>query len=242
MSAPLYFRYGSYTHPAGEVLISSITRSVAEYSPRGEPIVSRLSWTIEGILQGDDAADVSRRLVALERAYEQHNQVAGLYFVGGGSTAHVMSPAGSLGGVRSSGVSYPKGDGAEYTTYRTYSVTLEADYPFDGLTLLEFQESVTFTGTGGKKTVFLPVLNGEPEKQTVLQRTTCKATQSGSAVGFKSYPPVPDRLWPADEIEEARSIARTSPMNLLGDKRNFGITWSYSYESAKPLTGLPNSL
>lgn len=236
----LQFRYGSYWHALGEVTFSSIQRTKI-FGPRGQPVVSRVTWQIEGVLLGDDPVDLSARMVQLERAYDKQGQNAGLYFVGGGATAHVLTTADAIGGVRSMGVSYPKGDGAELTTFRSYSVTLEADYPTSA-SMVEFQETLSFRGTGGPKYIFLPVLNGPPEKQMVLQQTTMQATQSGSAVGNISYPPIPAPLWPSDEKTEERQITRISPQNVLGDKRQFGVQWSYAFESIGPLNGLPNSL
>lgn len=236
MSGPLQFRYGGYSHEAGEVTIASISVR-ADFSARGEPVLSRMQWQIQGQLNANDPADLTAKLRNLEGAYNNQAQDAGLYFVGGGPTAHYLPNGTSIGGVRSLGVSYPKGDGAEYTTFRNYSITLEADYPFAGTNLLEYRETLRFVGTCGPEWIYLFPLTGEPERQQVLAKTTQKVTQSGSAMGFLSRPSPPPPLWPANEHEQARTIGPTSPRVLRGRQIDFGIEWSYEFESATPLNG-----
>ena len=225
----LYFKYGSYQHAAGDIVLSSIARST-EYSPRGDPQLSKLSWSLQGVIQGSSPSDLTSQLEALEAAYAKHGQHAGLYETGGVATVHQMPNAGALGGVRSSGVSYPQGDGIEYATMRSYAVTLDADYPFDGVTLLEFSETLSFVGTCGPRFVYLSTLNGPPEKQIVQKKTTQKVTQSGQALGYFNRPSPPPPLWPGDEHEDQRSISKTSPRVLFGRELDHGIQWSYSFE------------
>lgn len=236
----MLFRYGGYTHGVAEVILASISRST-EYSPRGLPLISKVSWTINGVIQGTSLSDLTTKLAALEAAYSKQRQNAGLYLTDGTPTVHQMQNGTAIGGVRSSGVSYPSGDGVEYVTSRTYSVTLEADYEFTGNDLLEFNETLSFQGTCGPKFVYLQTLNGPPEKQIVQQKTTMTATQSGSAMGYRARPSAPPPLWPKDEHEEARRIDKTSPRVIAGESRDFGISWSYTFESDSPLNGEPRT-
>lgn len=236
----LYFQYGQYQHEPGDIVIASISRAT-EYSPRGQPLLSKLTWSIQGQIHADSPALLTPKLRALEAAYARHGRDAGLYETGGVPTAHVMRSAGSIGGVRSSGVQYPTGDGIEYTTLRNYSVTLEADYPFEDVSLLEFSETLSFSGTCRPRFVFLPLLNGQPEKQIVQRSTTQKVTQSGNALGYFSRPSAPPPLWPNDEHEDLRQISTTSPRVVYGRTVDFGIQWSYSFESSTPLIGEPRT-
>lgn len=236
----MYFQYGSYIHAEAEVILSSISRST-EYSPRGEPILSRVSLAIQGVIQADSATLLGPKLDALETAYARHGQTAGLFQTGGIRTTHFLPNGTALGGVRSSGVSYPDGEGVEYVTSRTYSVTLSADYPFNGVTLLEFQETLSFVGTCGPRFVWLDTLNGPPEKQIVQQKTTQRVVQSGSALGYFNRPPPPPPLWPGNEHEKERQIVLTSPRIVFGRAVDHGISWSYSFESAVPLLGVPRT-
>lgn len=235
----MYFQYGGYRHEAGEVLLSSVTRSV-ERSPRGDPILAKLSFQIQGELLGDSQYQLTQKLDALEDAYARQDQTAGLFHDNGARTVHYMPASGTLGGVRSSGVSYPEGSGIEYATKRRYTVTLEADYPFDG-GLLEFTESLSFTGTCEERWIYLSTLNGPPERQTVGKVTTQKVTQSGSAVGYFARPSPPPPLWPANEHKENRQITIPSPKVIRGRLMDYGVQWSYSFESATPLVGQPRT-
>lgn len=239
----LVFRYGNYEHPPGEVTISSITSSV-EFSDRGTPNKRKFQWTIQGEKLGDDIDDLTRKLAALERAYERQGQNAGLYQSGGTATVHRLTNGDALGGVRSHGVSYPQGDGVEYVTSRTFSITLEAEYlitdPGKDSGVLEFNETLSFTGTCGPRTIFLFPISGPPEKQTVQGTTTQKIVQSGSATGRNKYPAIPKPMFPAAEHVEMRQITLSGPKNSGGDSSEFGASWSYSFESATPLNGSPN--
>lgn len=239
MSGPLYFRYGGYTHAAGEITMQiSLGTS---YSPRGEPMLTQIKWTIDGVLLANTTADLIVAMRRLEAAYALQGQDAVLYMASGGTVVHALRNAGSLGGVRSMGISYPVGEGVELVESRTYSVVLEADYEFAGTGLLEFNETLSFEGTCGPQYVYLQVLNGAPEKQQVRKQTTQRATQSGSAVGYTSRPTPPAPLWPSDEHEEMRRISPTSPRVIRGRQVDFGVQWSYSFESATPLTGTPHT-
>lgn len=221
-------------------MLSAISRTT-EYSPRGEPLLSKLSWTIQGVILGTSIANLTVLLGDLEDAYARHGRTAGLYETGGGRTVHYMPNSGALGGVRSSGVSYPEGNGVEYVTSRAYSVTLSADYPFAGTSLLEFNETLSFTGTCGPRFVLKPTMNGPPERQVVQQKTTMRAVQSGSSLGYFGRPSPPQPLWPGDEHVEERQITLTSPRIIYGKSVDHGISWSYSFESATPLTGVPHT-
>lgn len=236
----MYFRYGGYTHDAGEVTLSSINRTT-EFSARGQPKISKVTWNIQGILQADTNALLTAALRRLEAAYARQGGDAGLYNDDGSATAHILTSGNAIGGVRSLGISYPKGDSIEYVLQRTYSVTLEADYPFTSTGVIEFSETLSFTGTCGPRFIYLPVINGMPEKQIVQQKTTQRASQSGSAMGFSARPVPPAPLWPKDEHEEQRTIGLTAPKWLNGREIDYGVSWSYSFESASPLNGVPRS-
>lgn len=234
----LFFKYGSFVHAAGEALVSSFNVSV-ERSPRGNPILTKKSMTISGIIDAGSNAELTAKLKELEAAYAKQDQVAGLFHDSGEPTVHYLPNANTLGGVRSSGVSYPSGESIEYVTSRSYSVTLEADYLFEDQ-VLDFQETLSFTGTCSERWVYLNCLNGPPEKQIVEKVTTQKVTQSGMAMGFRSRPSPPAPLWPESEHKEARQITNTSPKVVLGVLTDYGIQWSYSFESATPLVGSPH--
>lgn len=235
----LVFKCGRYTHPAGEVTIAQWGWTT-EFSDRGVPIKRKYSCGISGEMIGDDVADLTARLIAFERAYAKQNQTVGMFTEAGAATAHVLTTGNALGGVRITGVVYPDGGGTEYVVSRKFSATFEADYlitdPGSANSVLEFTETISFQGTGGPRFIYLFPITGPPEKQTVQQKTTIVITQSGSSTGRRSYPPVPPPLLPADEHIEARNITMVGPKNQGGDKTEYGMQWSYTFET----TSAPN--
>src|SRR5690606_32239803 len=89
----------------------------------------------------------------------------GLFTDSGQPTSHVISSVGTLGGIRVTQMpSYPRGDGGEYTTFRTFEIQLEADYPNLQAELVAFEEQISVTGTGGPRFTILETLTGPPVK------------------------------------------------------------------------------
>ncbi len=71
------------------------------------------------------------------------------------------------------------------------------------------------------------------------------ATQSGKAVGFLSYPTPRAPLWPGALLNDRMRVSYTSPHRSGHDGgqayTNFGVQWTYHFESAVPLVGQPNT-
>jgi hypothetical protein len=136
--------------------------------------MSKVVMAIDVIIDATSNAALTAKLAELEEAYAKQNQTCGLFHDNGNPTVHYLPNANTIGGVRSSGVSYPTGESIEYVLSRSYSVTIEADYPFNDQ-ILEFQETLAFTGTCDERWVYLTCLNGPPERQIVEKVTTPKA-------------------------------------------------------------------
>ena len=114
--------------------------------------------------------------------------------------------------------------------------------------LWSWEESISFTGTGGPKFVMqqpLPELPGMlpalPQKQIVASHTPYKAVQSGQAVGIFGPPTPPLPLWPAAEHQELRVVDPKTPERMGNGYWRYPITWSYTFESVDPLIGLPTA-
>jgi hypothetical protein len=157
-----------------------------------------------------------------------------------------MLNAGSLGGVRViQGPSYPTGRGYEGGTFRHYEVALEAEYP-DAASfgmLLAFTESIQFMG-GGPRIVWREATTGKPQKQVTAQYTTYRATQTGSAIGYRQKPSVPGPIWPQYLKEQftypdQRSPKRSGPPGAPL-YTEYEISWHYSFEADVPLSGEPH--
>src|SRR5690606_3105055 len=111
--------------------------------------------------------------------------------------------------------SFPEGRGAEFTTYRNYRLTVEAMLPTGApeSSIISYNETLTFTG-GGPRDVMMELRNGPAMKWRVSEQTSYFATQSGSAVGYATYPARPGPIWPFDEDRPARNITFGSPKTM----------------------------
>lgn len=234
--------YGSYSHESGECAVQWSADPIVKNGTR-----TGVMYTIDirGRLHGDTQAALSAAIMAMERAYAEDNRDIGLVYSDGTRTAHYLSARSCRGGVRVvRGPSYPVGDGGQYSTYRDYTITVEAEVSVDEdeSGILEWAETVTEIG-GGRQYGFLETLNGEPQEQILKQQTVYRATQVGEAVGAKSYPPPPPPIWASRFCHDKSSVARTSPRKvgtLKGEEyTEYRTSWNYVFESATPLQGYP---
>lgn len=250
----MFVKYGSFTHPLGEAAVS-IDRETL-FTEAGTPWAVRERWDIQGVISnttinraGDSIpsgvpADLSPKINALELAYSQNNQDIALLLPDGETpTSHRIISAHTLGGVQVvQAPCYPEGIEAEYVTYRSFTVAVEALRPLSSPTkLLSFTETMTYEG-GGPRYGHLEPLVGRPIKQTLKRFTIYRVTQQGHAVGLYAYPPIPKPLWPAAQVRNRR-IEKGSPRRRGGSvitDTEFPISWVYEYESAFSLIGGPH--
>lgn len=234
----MLLKYGPYAHSLHECAIVISKR--AQFSPRGYRRFVRETWQITGWLQATNPAALTAAIADLRTAYAATGVDAGLYLDDGQTpTDHVLLSSQTLGGVRVRALDFPHGTGAEYSTFRSYQITLEADFPEASPTLWDFAESLTFLGSGGARRLFLETLDGVPQMQLVSAQTTYRAVQQGRAVGNTGYPVVALPLWPAEEHRDRRQITYVAPERRGPDLVQYIVTWQYSFESTTPLIGLP---
>ncbi len=194
-------------------------------------------------MQAADQSALSAAIDALTAAYALQAQDVGFYFDNGAPTSHTIRSADTNGGVRVvAPPSFPEGKGAEYSTFRTYTIGLEAERLEPDATLLSWTETLQLKG-GGPQFTFLEPINGIAQKQLLKQATTFRATQSGQAVGYLSYPAPAAPIWPEAEHLEQREIRLELPrrMGPPGDPTytEYKISWSYSFQDAYPLVAVP---
>lgn len=238
-----YLKYGSYTHEENELTISISKNTLFDSS--GVPYAVIQNWNIEGWLFGDDSSDLTSKIRALETAYSEHGKDLE-FFINSAKSAHTIKSSETVGGIKViNPPHYSKGEGAEYSTFRTYSITLEAEIPLDNNRedgdTISFNESLQFVG-GGPRFVYLQTINGKPQKQQVAQSTPYKCVQTGSAVGYKGYPVAPPPMFPGDEHIDQRNITRKSPKKRgTGNQyTDYEISWTYNFESANKFGANPN--
>jgi hypothetical protein len=237
----MYLKYGNYQHASGEAAVA--ISKTAVFTEAGIARGIRERWTINGRLHAADQASLSAALDALQAAYRLQAQDVGFYFDSGQPSNHVIRSAQTNGGVRVVGPpSFPEGQGAEYSTFRSYIITLEAEWLQFDAGLLAWNETLDFTG-GGPQFVFLEPITGLPQKQLLKQCTTFKVTQSGEATGYLGYPTAAPPLWPDAEHIDKRRLDYELPKRKgppgSPTYTEYRITWNYSFEDAGPLVGTP---
>ncbi len=239
----MYLKYGNYQHAAGECTLTGITRQTA-MTPNGIAYAIRERWNIMGRLQiadqGTPAANQAAMTVALNAliaAYKLQGRDLGFYDDAGNLTSHVMRTSQTESGVAViQQPSFPIGKGAEYSTFRTYTMSLEGSYSIATGSLISWAESVSIRGTGGPVWGFLQPLTGSPQQQLFSQSSTVIAVQRGSASAVHNYPSIPSPLWPGQEHEELRDVEHVVPADNSGQRT---IKWSYTMEFDGPVYGRP---
>jgi len=231
----MILRYGSYTHADSEVSVSISKQPTFNTIGLRKGYIER--WQVRGILHAADADTLRTAIETLEAGYGADNYDLVLYASDGVTVRHAMRNAGSPGGVRVMQLDYPEGDGAEYTTYRTYNISLEAEY-LTQLGVESYTETYDFSG-GGEAWVMVETITGPPLRQTVRQQTPYRCTQSGSSVGGGARPSPPPPAFPGVEHVNERRITYGTPQFLRNGNIQYPLSWSYSFESATPLFALP---
>jgi hypothetical protein len=237
-------RYGNFWHDPGEVELS-INRQTA-FSQTGIPFEEEITWTIRGQLIGDTTAEVLTAIRRLEAAYSRSFFPAALVDATG-RVCHALQNAGSISGVRVvQPPSFPTGSGAELTTFRNYTIVLSATYPLivqgnGGFIYRSFRETLrTWGGLPDRR--MITTVNSLPVPYVSAKRTPFRATQSGTAVGYLGYPPVPPPIFGFALLDGPdHPVESSGPTTQNGRFTDFGVSWSYSFVSATPLVGRPNA-
>lgn len=242
----MILKYGNYTHQIDECAVAITGGN--RFNSGGQLLSLINRWSVRGMLFGGDLADITTKISALEAAYNIQNQdVTLLRDDGVTPTAHGIKTANCLGGVRTDGVNYPLGEGAEYGgLFRTYVVNIEAEIPITGAgapLLTEFSERLAFSG-GGPKFVILQALAGPPIKQYTADFQPYRATQSGRLVGWLNPVPANAPIWPLSLKTESSQVTNGSPKRTgpVGSVTytEFESTWNYQFEDPFPLVGTPS--
>lgn len=239
----MYFKYGSFQHDDNSVEFSAMR--TAKLDSGGVPFGQTETYKLRGEIRADTQAALTVAIDALKAAYAIPFQDLILYDNSGNETSHALKNSNTLGGVKViEGPSFPNSLGAEYSIFRTFEVTLSADTPIAGQgqnSTVDWQESLTFVGTGGPRHVWQTLLTGTAIRQQVSELTTIKAVQRGQAVGYADYVAYPAGLYPIEvEHQEQRVYDRGTPQYLGGGvRRYYPCSWTYVFEFNNPATGNP---
>lgn len=232
--------YGSYAFTANAAGIT--TRRELLRNAGGQLYAQKISWDVEGYLYADGQSAISAAMAELSVALQTPFLNLGLKHDDGSLSAALLTNNGSTTGVRiETGPDFDRNNGSEFSLERHFRFTASAEYPLPGSLnlLLDFHESVTFSG-GGPRYVLRENLDTPPQKQMTHRFTVYKATQSGFAVGYLRYPNRMPPIWPNDLVESNPESTPESPRRMGLKYQEFKTTWKYTFAAARPLIGLPN--
>ena len=228
-------RYGSHTHDAGECAVS-IEKTAKMAGDVVKSIVER--WSVSGQVHGSSVSDLTNKIEALEAAYKEDGKDLRILTDTGGNTAHALLSSSTISGTRViQRPSFPRGDGVEYATIRTFSLAVEAEIPLAGVALIEYRERIGWTGTGGATWRYKQPLFGEAQRQWLTAASVCQVVQEGFASALEAYPAFPAPIWPEQEHQELRMVNHEFPAKGSKERRT---TWRFVFSSVTPLSGSPH--
>lgn len=239
-----FLSYNGLSHTAGtadcDVRFDAVLNEgeqIVAYKARADIIGTLIS-------QIGSQADLTAQIQAIQEAYVNGGDLI-LYLNDGSVSPSSIVNALTIGGTRVvQAPSFPELRGAQWVTYLRWTAAIEAELPtLDGDTALwSFEERLTFQGTGGPATDVIECAQGDPEPQTIRQRTAMTVTQEGRAVGYLGYwaQMYNSPLWPSIEQQQFRiqypgSPRRTGSGSNIAYKM-YPTFWRYQFKSADPLS------
>lgn len=231
-------KYGNHTHDLADAAI--VINRANTFSKNNKRTGYIETWTIDGFLQADTQNAVGTKIETLKNAYDKDNETAVLLFEDGSETKHKLDTSASVSGVRVRLVDFPEGRGAEYSTFRSYRIVIDAEF-VENAGILEFMETLTFSG-GGPKFLHKQTLTGLPQKQFVAQNIPFRVTQAGFSVGHTTWPALASPLFPKHLKREESSTVKTGPENVYAKTNratHFRTSWNYVFESVSAMNANP---
>ena len=121
----MYLQYGNYQHALGECAVQIVRTPAWQH---GTVTHIHEEWLISGRMQQSNSALLTLALEALQLGYSFNGQNIGLFFQGGTPTVHAINNINTLGGTKVlQSPTYEQGKGAEYSTFRNYTIRVGAD-------------------------------------------------------------------------------------------------------------------
>lgn len=238
----MIFRYGTYSHPANECLVTYFGGETT-YNSRGEPDIVRKRMVVEGEIVAL-TTDIDTRMNEIINVYKVDGGNASLTRSNGAWTAYNLPAAGSITGVRVvQRPTFLQQDGkAHMVTGLPFTIVLEAEYPAENSGLVSYSETITHTGTGGPRRVTLELDSGTPIEQIVSGNTPVTVSQVGEAVGRDGYPSVNPPIFPTQvNLPDGYVIARSAPRMHGKQYIDYPVRWAYNM-TLLTLPSIPNPL
>jgi hypothetical protein len=234
------FQFGTYQHRINSAGLQVDRQPILDHRQEAYLVTER--WTVDfrEINTGQSSADLDAQIAALEEAYSQTAAIAQLLHDDGTPTVHNLQASNTLGGIRVvKPPSYMRFQNGEYVSYRTGNLILEATIKLteDVDRVIEHTWSLDMDG-GGPVDAHLQPNVGPAVKQRVRTMEKFTATYSGRIVHLGTYGPIPPTIWPQAQIRRVKPRIE-SPKLIVGTAYGFPTNYTYQYESAVPLTGIP---
>lgn len=234
----LQLKYNGYTFDTETTLVPISRTYMTDQKARRA--TETQTWNVKTTLRATGQAAITAAINTLEAVLEDNHDLILYESDGTTQTPHKILTADQRGGVKITGVSYPESTGPEWAVQRVAVITFTGIKDLDTITddVLSFQESMSYRG-GGQRQVMHETISGKPQgPYTVATDTIYYATQRGSMTSLAVIS-APAPVFPGFEIDGEPILDFTSP--YTDGKIIYQLRWEYRFQSAYPLTDLPNS-
>lgn len=229
--------WGNYRFGANSVFVG--VRQSTVLNAADIPYLDTVEVDCQGRLYGTTQAECAVAEALLETALRIPFQNFALLMDNGQPSAISLVNAQTLGGVHCiKGPDFLSKSGSEYVNQREFSFTIRAVYPITNLAtaLISFSEEMTYDG-GGAEYVERPAINGPAQIQLGWAQRAFTLTQTGEAVGFRSYPTPPNPAFLP--LQKSPRIRKMSPKRIGNNFMAYPIRWEYSMISNNVINALP---
>lgn len=241
--AGMYFRYGGYSHPVGEVRVEGYDED-AVIDDRGIVTSTVVTMGLVGTIVANGDVAIDARVAEIQNAYSMDGYDAALILSNGQPSHIAMYNAGSLYGVQVTKKSIRiDPNRAHFATGLPFSITLKAEYGIKGIQnpLLGSSESIEQIGDGGPITIITVLDNGQPIGDTVSPASPVIVTQSGertfevpTSLGI-TYPNANPPLFPGNMIRpDGYRISRSKGRSRDAGKTQYITSWNYTFHFTTP--------
>ncbi len=234
----MMLKYGNYTFTANAAGVTHEIRAL--WNQGGQNYANEETIRVEAFIYGADQYAITLAVSALETALAIQNRPLVLLHDNGTQSATFLTPQGSITGVRSKVIGYPRYHGPEYVNQRFVTCEFSAEYPLPGTgaLLLDFHESLTQSG-GGPVFKMRPNLNTFASRWLVYPQYPATLIQEGFAVGYQGYPPPPPPVFP-NALMEPGQIKRDSPKLRGQGYDSYRVDWRYVMQDVVQGAAVPN--
>ena len=231
-----HVEYGSYVHPDNEANLT-LFRVIPLYTRRGFRWGFRNIARIEGELQATSQAAFQTAVNNLVAAYADNGNDFKFFDNDGNQTNHsiLSSAPTAFSGTKIIDRDWPRSDGAEWATKRTYRITLQGDFVDTESDLVWWYEEIEHRGTAGAEYRMFEMDTSSPIVQPVHAQTKQVVIQRGTAVGKTFRPLHPGPILTANnttviEKIKQRNIVPISPRRERLAFYDYGVRWTYVFE------------